>query len=424
MLTVGDMLALTAIDLDYKGQGVCKPEGYVIFVAGLLVGESAEVIISKLNKNFGEGKMIKLLKISKDRTHDSSVLGSIELYHLSHQKQIEWQEKTTYETFKKIADLDIKINETLKDDRHVNYRNKSVFHVLPEPTLKLGLYQIDYTLVQVPLFILSDTLTNKFVNYINRINVPIDADVLKHVVFRTNEENEILITFVATNLEVEGLDKLVDKLAREKEVVGITLNIKPSDKQILGHESHVLYGMNAITQKLKLFDVMIDDRSFFQVNGPMMRLVYEKIAEHVKTGQHVVEAYSGIGSIGYAIYNQVKSLVMIEASEDNVKMATSIISEHHLTNITLVHDKAEVVIDQYEGDVLIVDPPRNGLFKTFVDKVMQMNFNKIIYLSCDLKTLARDIDMFKATYQITHVYPIRMFPQTISLETLVILNKK
>ncbi len=423
MLTVGDMVKLTAIDLDYKGQGVCKPEGYVIFVAGLLPGECAEVIIEKLNKSFGEGSILKLLKISKDRTHDTSELGSIELYHLKHEKQIEWQEKITKDTFKKIADVDLEITKTLTDQRFVNYRNKSVFHVLPEPILKLGLYKRDYSLVQVPLFILADSITNRFVNLINRITVPIEEGVLKHVVFRSNEQNQILITFVATKKEVDGLEKLVDKLAREKEVVGITLNLKTNDRLILSDESIVLYGENEITQALKSFDVVINDRSFFQVNWPMMREVYEVIASYVDHGLEVVEAYSGIGSIGYSVYDNTKKITMIESNQENVSMAKDIIDKERLSRIEVIEDRAENVIKNYDGDILIVDPPRNGLFKRFIDQVLDMSFKRIIYLSCDVKSLARDINMLKEQYRVTHAYPIRMFPQTTSIETLIILDR-
>ncbi len=422
MLTVGEMIKLEAIDLDYQGQGVCKPEGYVIFVAGLLPGEVAEVMITKLKKSFGEGTILNLLKISKDRTHDTSDLGSIELYHLSNQKQIEWQEKITKETFAKICDMDLEITKTLSNRRFINYRNKSVFHVLEEPVLKLGLYKQDYTLVQVPLFILADTLTNHFVHMINRMSAPIEQGVLKHIVFRTNEKNQVLITLVSTKKEVKGLDKLVEKLARESEIIGITLNIKVNPRLILSHESYVLYGENKISQQLSTFEVDINDQSFFQVNWPMMRDVYDVIKSHVPDGKKVVEVYSGIGSIGYAIYDKVKKLTMIEANQENIRMAKDVITAQHLSRIELIEGRAEEVIDQYDGDVLIVDPPRNGLFRKFVQKVLDQTYNKIIYLSCDVKTLARDINLMRDKYKVSYVYPIRMFPQTTSIETLVILE--
>ncbi len=424
ILTVGDMVELTAIDLDYKGQGVCKPEGYVIFVAGLLIGETAEIRITKLNKNFGEGAVSKLLKISKDRTHDTSELGSIELYHLKNEQQIQWQEHMTKETFKKITQLDIIIDRTLSDNRFINYRNKSVFHVLPEPVLKLGMYKKDYTLMQVPLFILADTLTNKFVNQINRMTAPIEPNVLKHVVFRTNEDNQILITFVSTKEHVGGLDKLVDKIKREKEVVGITLNLKTNHHAIIGDESTTLYGENAIKQHLKTFDVTINDRSFFQVNWPMMKQAYDVIASYVPSGKQVIEAYSGIGSIGFSIHQQARKLIMIESNKQNVDTAKQVIEKQGISHIDVIHEHVEHVIQDYDGDVLIVDPPRNGLFKHFIDQVLNMSFERIIYLSCDVKTLARDVKSFSEKYEISHVYPIRMFPQTIAMETLVILDKK
>ncbi len=265
MLTVGRQIEIEIIDLDYKGQGVARLDGYVIFTPGVLVGEKAIVEITQIKKSFAEANLTELLTISKQRVHDSSLLGSIELYHLSVNEQIKWQEKITRETFSKIAHIDIELDETITDDRFTYYRNKSVFHVMDEPVIKLGLYLKNYLLSETQQFVLADKVSNKFLNLINRSFIPIERNVLKHVMFRTNEKQEILITFVATKEKVKGLDLLLKRLKNEKEVVGITLNIKDNPRQILGQNSIVLYGKNEIIETLDRFELPINDRSFFQL---------------------------------------------------------------------------------------------------------------------------------------------------------------
>ena len=118
MLTAGRQITIDVIDLDFKGQGVSRFDGYVIFTPGLLIGEKAIVEIEKVKKSFANATIIEILKISKDRVHDSSMLGSIELYHLSIEQQIKWQEKITKDTFSKIANINIDLMPTITDDRY------------------------------------------------------------------------------------------------------------------------------------------------------------------------------------------------------------------------------------------------------------------------------------------------------------------
>ncbi len=424
MVTVGRQLEIEAIDLDYQGQGVARYENYVIFVPGVLTGEKALVEIKKVNKNFANAELVELKSFSKKRVHDSSLLGSIELYHLDKLEQVKWQEKITKETFSKVAQMDVELEETIQDDRYINYRNKSVFHVMDEPVIKLGLYLKNYLLTETQQFVLADKVTNKFLNTINRSHMPVERNALTHVVFRTNEEGQILITFVSKKDKVKGLDLIVKRLSSEKEVVGITLNLKDHPRNILGRQSIVLYGENQIIQKLNKFELPINDRSFFQINYPVMKLVFDKIKDYILRDSLLVEAYSGIGTFGLSLVDVVDEIDMIESSKQNTRMAKSIKEKYHLDKINIVEAKAEEVIENYHGDVLLVDPPRNGLLKLFVNKVLEMNFKQIIYVSCDVKTLARDVSLLSDKYEVTHIHPIRMFHHTTSIETLVILKQK
>lgn len=424
MLTVGRQITIEVIDLDFKGQGVSRHEGYVIFTPGLLVGEQAIVEIEKIKKSFANANIVEILKVSKKRVHDSSMLGSIELYHLNVDDQIKWQEKVTRDTFSKIAQFNVDLMPTITDQRFTHYRNKSVFHVLDEPMIKVGMYLKNYLLTETQQFVLSDKVTNKFLNLINRSMIPVEKNVLKHIVFRSNEKEEILITFVSTKEEVKGLDLLVKRLSAHEEVQGITLNIKDHQKRILGSKSIVLYGKNLIRQSLDQFELPINDRSFFQINFPVMKKTFNIIKQHLMKDVDVTEAYSGIGVIGLSLLDHIKTLTMIESNHENVLMAENILNKYNIDKVSLIEARAEDIIEEYQADVLIVDPPRQGLMPKLIDKIKDIDFKQIIYVSCDVKTLARDYQLLSEKYDIAYLYPIRMFHHTISIETLMILNKK
>ena len=155
-----------------------------------------------------------------------------------------------------------------------------------------------------------------------------------------------------------------------------------------------------------------------------MKKVFNKIEEHLLKDSILIEAYSGIGTIGLSLLDQVKSCVMIESNKENIEMSKLIIDQNHINQIELVEARAEHVIDKYPGDVLLVDPPRQGLLQSFVDKVLLMQFKQMIYVSCDVKTLVRDLVLLSEVFEVTDIYPIRMFHHTISIETLVILKRK
>lgn len=426
MLTVGNRIKGLSVDLDYQGQGVIKHDGYVIFVKGLLDQEEALVEITKLRKKFGEAKIIEIIKKSIDRRDDvESILGSCDMVHMTEQKQLLWQKRITEETLKKITGLDLTVEDVITDHKARHYRNKSVFHVMEDRLLKLGLYQKDfYKLVKVDSFSLADEKTNEVLKLLNDSNIIIDSKILKYVVCRTNPKGEILVTLVAKSSDFLGLEKIMNVLKTVKNIVGLTLNMMDDQTSILGSKSYTMFGENRINEPLGGIDIFLDDRSFYQINPPVIEKAYALMKAHMKDNLSIIDSYSGVGSIGFYLADKAKKVVMIESNEeaiDNANLTKSRYAYHH---IDVVLGRAEEVIDQYDADILIVDPPRNGLLPEFIDKILLKEYQQIFYLSCDAKTLARDLVSLHDKYHIESVYPLKMFYQTSSLETLVFLNKK
>ena len=425
MLTVGDVITGTIIDVDYNGQGVVRYDNYVIFVKGLLQDEEAKIKITHIKKRFGQGIPFEIIKRSVYRvSHPQSILGSCDLLHMHKEQQLQWQKHITETTLSKIMKVSLSIEETITDGKDMHYRNKSVFHVMNKPYLSLGLYHKDeFRLVEVTSFVLADEKANQILNHLNFNKVIIDPKVLKHIVIRTNSNQEALVTLVATEKRFTGLDKLVTHLLKIENLKGITLNITKDDRNILGEKSYLLYGENLLVESLNGVDVFINDRSFFQINLPVIKKVYELINDHIPMNSSVVDAYSGVGSIGYFLVNHLKKLTMIESNKEAVEMANKTKEKYQFDHVDILSGYAEEHINHLVADVLIVDPPRNGLMPSFISSINQASFKTIFYLSCDAKTLARDLNEITKVYHIEKVYPIRMFYHTTSLETLVILKK-
>lgn len=425
MLTVGSIITGKVIDVDFKGQGVIKLDGYVIFAPRLIYDEVVKLKIKKIKKSFCEAEVLEIVEKSEHRTQDYVKLDALDLYHMSAEAQKQWQSKITEQTLSKIAGIDVKVDDIISDDKQLYYRNKSVFHVINDDALRLGVYDLTKeNLIEIDHFILSDRVTNKFLKIFYDEPFCIERNKLKHVVFRTNQKGEILITFVSVHQQVKGLDIIVDRLKKEPEVVGITLNINDSSKHILGKYSEVLYNDNVIIERLNGVDVPINDRAFFQINLPVIHQAYQLIKADLYRSDIILDAYSGIGSIGYFIVDKVKKVIMVESNKRSVDLAVSIKDKYKYNQVEIYHQSAESFTKDIAFNKVIVDPPRNGLMPGFIDYLIQQEPDTIYYLSCDVKTLSRDISLLNNQYSVEKVYPIRMFPQTTSLETLVILRIK
>ncbi len=425
MLTVGSRLIGTAIDVDFLGQGVIKHEEYVIFVKSMLKDEVAEIEITSLKKRFAEAKIISLIQQSPMRKNVDNVLESCDLIHMDDDEQLSWQRRMTQETMRKISGLDLDVEEALTDRNYTHYRNKSVFHVMDKPILSLGLFGLNnHRLIKINDFILSDSLTNKILGKLQEARLSVEPNILRHVAIRTNEKNQALVTLVAYKKTFQGLQKILTLLKSIPEVIGVTCNIKKDERHILSDESHLMYGMSTIDIAIGPWEYTVSDQSFFQVNIPVIQMAYEWIKQEIKPNSHVIDAYSGVGSIGYYLIDKVKTMTFIEANHDAVVMTEYIKEKYHVQHVNILEGKAETLIQEIEGDVLVVDPPRFGLTAKFIEIVLEKAFDQVFYLSCDVKTLSRDLDLLSQRYHIHKVVPLRMFPQTTSLETLVGLTLK
>ena len=424
MLNIGDVITVKCVDVDFQGQGVAKHEGYIIFIKDLVYDEEAVIKLEKLNKKFGFGKVIKYLNKTSDRKDYLHELNSLNLYHLSDDAQKRWQEKITKDTFYKTFKEDVLLSYTIDSNNKTFYRNKSVFHIDSKNNyLFFGMYDNTNNIISANNFIIAKKEALQILNKINNAKLEFNKN-LKHLVFRTNTIGETLVTIVSKNKNIVRLENLINIIKSFSFVVGITLNISHNDYQILGDKSIVLYGQNKITMNALNVEIPINDLSFFQINDLVYHETLKIINSYTPKNKTVIDAYSGVGTIGFNLYKNAKEVIMIENNEENTKQALAYINTHNINNVNVVQSDVIAGMEKISADILVVDPPRKGLDEAFIKIIKDKNFKSIIYMSCDVKTLVRDLYLLKDNYEITNMHCIKMFPQTTSTETLVILKNK
>lgn len=420
MLKVNDEIKVKIIDLDYKGDGIAKVDDLYIFTPGLLKAEEATIKIISLKKGYALGKVIKLHKKSLERTAETSIFGSINLSHLAFAKQLLWQQQITKTTMEKVLKGTINVSNTVTDNNPYNYRNKVVFHCLYDPFLKLSLYSHNnQQLTVVNNFMLAPKVVNEIILKLNESQILIKNKELLNIIFKTNTNNEVLVTLVSNKEEFKELNQIITFFKSFSNVKGLTLNLKKQKEKILSDKSIVLFGINLLTEGI----LLLNDQSFMQVNYQVANLVYNLVKDNI-FGTKIVDAYCGVGSIGFSVYNEDYQITMIDNNRENIKLAKTIKRDNNFNNVKVVLANAEDVIKDYNPETIILDPPRKGLHTNLINSVISNNIKRVIYLSCDLQTLTRDLKAFSSDYNIINVYPIKMFPQTNAFETLVVLDKK
>lgn len=414
---------IKAFDIDYKGQGIAKIDEKIIFVKNLFEGEVADIMITKSNKNFLEGKVINLLTKSKDRVSDL-YFDYAPLYGLSLEKECLWQQKVTKETLKKISNLDVEVSKTITDGKKLNYRNKVVLHTSKKNKVEIGVYKENSRNLK---YIESHVLAHERINdVIRKLNTTFNEnkfqdDTLKHVTLRTNGTEVMVIL----SLKKKSYKEEVIMVSALKEYVdSIYLNYAFTDFQILGDTYKHIYGLETLKQSVGNLTYEVGPVSFFQVNESVGTLMYDYIKEHV-TGKTVIDAYAGVATISQYL-DKDKTIYAIESNKDAVNQAKIQIEKNHLKNIHMIEGDVEIELKTYikNADSIIFDPPRSGLSRTVVELLLGEDIKQIIYVSCDVKTLARDLGLLSTKYDIKSVTPFRMFPSTNHVESITLLFLK
>ena len=446
-----DRIEVQIEDLTYEGMGVAKVDGFPLFIENALPGEKVVVHVLKLGKKFGYAKVVEWLSTSPDRIPlvdpNGTRVGTMPLQHMKYEAQLAFKQKQVKHVMNTIAKMpELEVRPTIGMEHPFGYRNKAQIPVrMVDGLLTTGFFKKNsHDLVPMEDFHIQDPEIDCLIVAVRDIlrKYPVVAydeanhtGELKHIIVRRGlRTKQVMIIFVTRTKLLPQADAIVrDITTAHPEVVSIVQNIQPKPTNvIMGHETKVLFGEDVYEEKLFEFTFKISARSFFQVNTVQTEVLYQQAidAADLKSGETVVDAYCGIGTMSLAFARDAKKVYAMEIVDDAIVMAKENAKLNGVKNVHFETGAAEKIMPRWkeEGikpDVIVVDPPRKGLELAFIEAACATGPERIVYVSCNQATLARDLVYFKERgYEAQHVQPVDMFPMTAHVEAVSLLVKE
>lgn len=388
-------LEVEIISLDHFGRGIAKKDK-PIFIDNALVGEIVVIEITKDKKKYSEGKVIKYIKKSPLRVKSNcpyyEKCGGCDLLHLGYKEQLKYKENKVAEVIQKFGNVG-NINAIVPTVQY-NYRNKVTLHV----NRKLGYYQKkSYDLIFIDSCLIADSKINNIIKKLNNI----DLNTITKIVIRVTSNESMLIV--------------------EKGIIDIKLF---DDIDTIIVDNKVLKGKGYIIEEINNLKFVISPNSFFQVNRLGMINIYDQVLKYVDNDTNVLDLYCGTGTIGIYLAHKVKHVLGVEINESAIKDALKNKEINHLNNVDFKLGDVGSVLNEnnFKADIIIVDPSRSGLDNLTIKNIINIKPNKLIYVSCDPVTLARDLKLLSKDYDVVEITPFDMFSNTYHVECVCVLN--
>ncbi|MGE7367059.1 23S rRNA (uracil(1939)-C(5))-methyltransferase RlmD [Desemzia incerta] len=441
---------VTIEDLTFEGMGVAKINGYPLFIEDALPGEKAEVKIHKTGKTYGYAKVMNRLTSSKDRVplknRSYTRAGIAPLQHMSYAAQLAFKKKQVANVMQRIARMpEVPVLDTMGMEEPWGYRNKAQVPVRKvEGLLTTGFFRKNsHDLIPMEDFYIQDPKIDEAIIAVREImreygvkpyNEKDNTGNLRHIVVRRGyHTGEMMIVLVTRTAKLFPTSKIIPAIQEAlPEVVSIVQNVNPRGTNvILGEEAIVLYGEDKYRDELMGNTFEISHRSFYQVNPLQTEKLYQTVLDFAAmTGEEtVIDAYCGIGTITLALAKKAKEVYGIEIVEMAVEDAKRNAALNGVENVTYQLGAAEEVMlkwaeEERTADLLVVDPPRKGLEGQFIDAVLEMKPSKMVYVSCNPATLARDLALLaEGGYNVEKIQPVDLFPQTNHVECVALMSR-
>ena len=437
----------TCVDISSEGKGVIKNGKDIIFCDGIFPGEKADVDILYHRAGVYFGKVKKLYNLSKDRIQPRCKIctscGGCQYQQLDYKAQLKYKTKRVKEALTRISKIDADVLPCLGMDNPYNYRNKIQvpFNKDKNGRVKFGFYKENsHIIMPIKECAIEDRRAAPILwdikLLLEEMNVPCYNEdsgkgILRYVLIRTSHHyEELMVVLVTTQMNFPGQRNFINELvARHPEITTIVENVNSRHTNvILGNQEKVLYGPGHIKDDILGLTFEISAASFFQVNPIQVEKLYASALNLIdfKKKETVLDAYSGVGTIGLIAAKNAGKVISVEINKSAHKNAIENAKRNNVNNIEFVcADAGEYISKSDEDiDILIMDPPRSGSDETFLSTVINKRIKKIIYISCNPETLARDIQYLSKYYQVNYVQPVDMFPMTAHVETIVGLSLK
>ena len=451
MLSKNKEYVVDIVDIGQGGVGIGKYEGFTVFVEGGLIQDKVKVRINKSKKNYAVGDIVEIIEKSPFRvdricSDDLKDCGGCQIQELDYNKQLELKTNEVKQVISRIGKLEnVKIHETIGMQSPCRYRNKAQFPIQNiKGSTAIGFYKKkSHDVIPTDMCVIQHDINDKIIKiiktYIQAYNVSIynettHTGVLRHLVTKVGfTTNEVMVVLVANGTNLPHLNELASVL--KENIPGfktLVLNVnKAKTNVILGKENKVIYGNGKINDYIGDLVFEISPLSFFQVNPVQTEVLYNKALEYaeLKENDTVFDIYCGIGSISLFLAQKATKVYGIEIVEDAIKDAKINAKLNNLNNVEFYVGKAEEVVPKMysEGktaNVVVVDPPRKGCDEKVLDTIVSMKPDRVVYVSCNPSTLARDLAYLdERGYKCVEIQPVDMFPHTMHVETVAKLRR-
>jgi len=440
---------VTIYDIGENGAGIGKIEDFVVFVDGALPTEEVLIKLIKVKRSYGYGKLLEILKKSAFRSEPVCNVfrkcGGCGLQHLQYPAQLKFKTKLVKDNLQRIGGLsDIDVLDTIGMVNPYNYRNKAQFPVgMSKDGLSFGFYAPrSHNIINISKCFIQNEVNERIISVIKAFmllhNIPpydeyLHKGIVRHIVTRTSSATgEIMVCIVINGKILPKSDSLIDMLLEIKGISSVVLSHNDAKTNvIMGSKISVLYGKAFIEDYIDKFKFEISPLSFFQVNPVQTQVLYRTALDFAGlTGvETVIDAYCGIGTISLFVSRKAKRVIGVEIVPEAVDDAKRNALINGVSNVEFVVGKSEEIIPDLcknrgvKPDVLFLDPPRKGCDIRLIDMILESAVPKIVYVSCNPSTLARDLKLLSDKYAVNKVQPVDMFCMTTHVETIICLSR-
>ena len=447
-----DIVTLKIEDCGIDGEGIGKADGFTVFVKDAVIGDTVRAKIMKAKKNYGYGRLEEIITPSPDRVEPKCQFarqcGGCQLQALSYEKQLEFKTSKVRGHLERIGGFtDIPMEKILGMDQPFHYRNKAQFPVgkSKDGRIITGFYAgRTHSIIENRDCALGVTrnkeVLDRVIAHMEKFHIqPYDENtgkgLVRHVLIRYGFfTDEMMVCLIINGEKLPGEEALVKSLRQIPETVSVMVNVnKKRNNVILGEKVRLLWGQPYITDKIGEISYQISSLSFFQVNPYQTGRLYGKALEYAQlSGNETVwDLYCGIGTISLFLAQKAKMVRGVEIIPAAIENAKENACLNGFDNTEFFVGKAEEVLPEQfartgeRADVIVVDPPRKGCDETLLSTIIEMQPDRVVYVSCDSATLARDLKyLCERGYELKKVCPVDMFPNTVSVETVVLLSHK
>lgn len=459
-LRKNDIIEVIIEDMGTQGEGIGKYNGYPLFIKDVIIGEKVSVLVLKTKKNYGYAKLLKILDPSPDRINFAcsvaSKCGGCQLQHLKYEKQLEYKQNKVRNCLERIGGIrDVKMEDIMGMETPYYYRNKAQFPVGrgKDGEVLIGFYaERTHSIINTMNCYIQAKINERILQFVREFLVEEEISIyderkhsgrIRHIMTRIGfYTGEIMVCLVINGNSLPKKEKLIQKLLKIEEeqefyqITSICLNVnKQKTNVILGEEIISLFGEPYITDFIGKIRYQISPLSFYQVNPIQTKKLYEKVLEFANlNGTEIVwDLYCGIGTISLFLAQKAKMVYGVEIVPQAIEDAKQNAKRNNITNAEFFVGAAEDIMPkkyiesqgEMKADVIVIDPPRKGCDESLLQTITKMTPEKVIYVSCDPATLARDLKyLIEAGYEVKKVQVVDQFSGTYHVECVVLMSRK